>query len=312
MIENLYGKIFDYLRHDPIIGKLKVFKYLKDNVSYLQNIYHKYKRMADSVAIENITDCNRKCPYCPHFWTDREKGLMPEPLFRKIIDDLASFGYRGKIIFAPWSEPLLDKRLSSLVKYTNSELPKSKITILTNGDFLSVKKTMELVDAGVEEIDVSDNYTVYDNQYTIDKPKQAIQTYNQLDGTYKRSIHFHDPNYKKIRGLDRFHNRSGLVPLKDCIAVESFFKMCELPEMILTINYKGEALLCARQWGDTPVYGDVSYEHITDIWRKEEFVQDRAALRKGIFKWDVCKDCGVGYPLDPMELLSLKNLISKI
>lgn len=129
------------------------------------------------------------------------------------------------------------------------------------------------------------NYTVYDNQYTIDKPKQAIQTYNQLDGTYKRSIHFHDPNYKKIRGLDRFHNRSGLVPLKDCIAVESFFKMCELPEMILTINYKGEALLCARQWGDTPVYGDVSYEHITDIslpepqlraWREVERAADGA------------------------------------
>jgi MoaA/NifB/PqqE/SkfB family radical SAM enzyme len=312
MIENLYGKIIDYLRHDPIISKLKVFKYLKDNVSYLQDNYYKYKRMADSVAIENTADCNRKCPYCPHFWTDREKGLMPESLFKKIIDDLASFGYRGKIIFAPWSEPLLDKRLSSLVKYTKSKLPKSKITILTNGDFLTVKKTMELVDAGVEEVDVSDNYTVSENQYTIDEPKQAIQTYNQLDEKYKKSVHFHDLNYKKIRGLDRFHNRSALVPLKDCIAVESLFKMCELPEMILAINYKGEALLCVRQWRDTPVYGNVSFEHVKDIWRKEEFVQERAALRKGIFKWDVCKDCGVGYPLDPMELSSLKGSISKV
>jgi len=166
--------------------------------------------------------------------------------------------------------------------------------------------------SGVDMIDVSDHYEILDNRYAISEAKQAIKTYQQLGEDDKKNLHFHDANYRKIRGLERFHNRSDLIPLKDYISIENLCKICSLPEEIVTVNYQGNVVLCARQWIDSPTYGNVTNEHIKTIWKKPEFAQVRKALRKGIFELELCKNCGFGYPPEPAEILELKASQSTI
>lgn len=288
------------------LRKNKPARLLKDNVEFLQDLYHSLKPMSDAVAIENITDCNRKCPYCPHFWQERKSLLMPEPIYRKIIHDLAQLSYEGTLVFAPWSEPLLDDRLTGFIEYAKARLPRCRVTLLTNGDLLTLKKFRELAFAGTDMIDVSDHYTILDGRYAALKPEQAVKTYRRLGEEERKILHFHKHNDRKIRGLERFHNRSGLVPLKNCILLKLLQHRCSFPEKILAVNHKGDVLLCARQWTEKPAYGNVAGEGLRAIWKKKEYVQERKALRKGFFRPEVCQKCGCGDLLTPEEVLELK------
>lgn len=68
------------------------------------------------IEIETITECNRKCVYCPNYQYDRGKHLMSEKCYKKIIDELAGIGFRGRVSPHFYGEPLLDKRLPDLIK----------------------------------------------------------------------------------------------------------------------------------------------------------------------------------------------------
>jgi len=216
-----------------------------------------------------------------------------------MIDDLGRLKYRGKIIFAPWSETLLDERLPSFVRYAKARLPKSQIVVQTNGDLLTREKFEELREAGVGHIDVSDHYRREGDRYVIEEPRQAIRTYRQVDDAAKKMIHFHDLNYKRIRKIEPFHNRSGLVPLQDLISHERLYKKCSLPEGTMTINHAGEVLLCCRQWVDLPSFGNIKNDDIKKIWNAAEFRKIRKNLREGIFELELCRECGYGYLPDP-------------
>ena len=107
--------------------------------------------------------------------------------------------------------------------------------------------------------------------------------------------------------MDMFHNRCGLVPLKDCISYENLSKTCDWPEGGITIDSKGQVLLCCRQWTDKPTYGNVQNEHISDIWKRAEFSRIRKNLRKGIFELELCNTCGMGYLPDADQVEKLKT-----
>jgi 8-amino-3,8-dideoxy-alpha-D-manno-octulosonate transaminase len=231
---------------------------------------------------------------------------MERPLFEKIIHDLAEMRYQGTVIFAPWSEPLLDPRLPSLVEYAHRHLPRSAVTILTNGDLLTLELFRELRRAGVGHFDISDHFKIVGGRYVIDEPAGAARTYQSVDQKEQGTLHFHDSNSKRIRGLDRFHNRAGAVPLDHCVSVQQACATCLLPEAYLTIGYDGRVVLCARQWEATPVYGNAGLERIRDIWRNPAFRNTRRDLRRGVFELDLCRRCELGDLLDPAEVSRLR------
>jgi len=232
---------------------------------------------------------------------------MPEPIFKKIVDDLSSLDYGGNIIFAPWSEALLDSRLPHFVAYGRSKLPKCHIEIQTNGDLLTFDKFKELCRAGVDEFHVSEHFKIADDQYVRDVPRQAIKTYLKLDQDDKKAIHFDDSNSKRIMRMDWFHNRSGLVPLQDCVSIESLCSKCDFPESILSINYKGGVLLCAKQWKDHPTFGNVQDKPLKDIWQETRYKGIRKNLRKGVFELELCRNCWFGYLPEASQIEGLKS-----
>jgi sulfatase maturation enzyme AslB (radical SAM superfamily) len=71
----------------------------------------------EQVAIETISDCNRKCHYCVQSKIARKKYLMPENVFTRIIDELSEWGFKGTLEPGFISEELLDERLVDLFAY---------------------------------------------------------------------------------------------------------------------------------------------------------------------------------------------------
>ena len=105
------------------------------------------------INMETSTVCNRRCSYCPNSIYDRglekNKKDMPFWLFKKIIDELSEINFEGRLSPHFFNEPLLDERIFTLIKYAITKLPKARIVLYTNGDFLTPITYNALIEAGV-------------------------------------------------------------------------------------------------------------------------------------------------------------------
>jgi len=232
-----------------------------------------------SVEIETITWCNRTCSYCPNSKFDRgliqNKKEMSIELFQKIIDDLKGIDYRFNIKPHFYGEPLLDNRLEELMRYTKKQLPKCKITIVTNGDLLDIERFYTLIDAGVDLFLVT--------QHGETMPKKFYDLLDTLKGSkLRKTITF--------RGRieeDNLFNRGGLVQPKN----EMLFKTCDFPSKAMVIDYQGNVVLCCNDYHSSIVLGNLVKENLMSIWNKESNKQLRQNINKGVFDLEICRKC---------------------
>jgi len=138
-----------FVKHNKFLYPL-FYKLLRCNrtVFILNGFWRNTDILFDSVEIETISICNRKCSFCPLAYDDTPGEIMADETFDKIINELKELNFKGEIAFSGYGEPLLDKQLRSRVEKIKKELG-SFIEIVTNGDFLTYKKFKELVSMGV-------------------------------------------------------------------------------------------------------------------------------------------------------------------
>ncbi|MFA5724337.1 MAG: radical SAM/SPASM domain-containing protein [Candidatus Pacearchaeota archaeon] len=119
------------------------------------------KDMFDAVNLEISTACNRKCAYCPNSIFPRgeikNQRLMDLELINKILDELGKLNFKGKINTCHYNEPLLDKRLPEIAKLIKQKVPKCKLIINSNGDYLTEELENNLKKSGVDKISVSEH-----------------------------------------------------------------------------------------------------------------------------------------------------------
>lgn len=94
-----------------------------------------------NLQIETASGCIARCGFCPHSSMSREpKGLMPEELFRRIIDECAEWPRPpSRVLPFGTNEPFMDPRMPDLMRYVNEKLPKSELTIFTIGALFTEK-----------------------------------------------------------------------------------------------------------------------------------------------------------------------------
>ncbi len=225
-----------------------------------------------NVEIETSSRCNRVCVYCPNSFNHRGTFFMRESLFFRIIDQLKELGFSGIIRPHFYNEPLLDKRLPALLKYTRNSLKHATIHLYTNGDFLTDELFSELISAGVNKFIVtSHDGTIRDGMKTL------------LSTPMGKQYIYHQFITKKTRLL----NRGGTVKVNNQIIL----KTCDIPTTNITINYKGQVVLCCNDALSQNVMGDLNTETILDIWRNPKFRQIRKETMVGDYKLDICKKC---------------------
>ncbi len=108
----------------------------------------------DILLIETVGNCNLACTMCPTVNYDEGKFLMPKPVFERILEFVAQnpinhFDMTG------WGEPLLDKKLHQKIAAIRELRPKATITFTTNGTLFSDKRIGEIVESGVNHVNVS-------------------------------------------------------------------------------------------------------------------------------------------------------------
>ncbi len=237
------------------------------------------------VEIETSTACNLRCRYCPNSISDRglvkNNKQMPTALFKRIVDELAAIGFSGEFHPHLYNEPLLDARLPQLLQYVRDKLKDCKIALFTNGLYLTLAKYLELVQIGVNSICVTRHQSADPPHIEKIIHHRRVFGHNSLKFEYLRE------------GLDKeiLFNRGGLIPLKKIIHQT---KTCTWPSYYLTINYKGDVLLCCNDYNASFPVGNVAYQSIMEIWRKSYNQKLRACIRTDAAKVKLCRDCKIG------------------
>jgi radical SAM protein with 4Fe4S-binding SPASM domain len=231
-----------------------------------------------SIEIEINSHCNLACSYCPNSISERiEKGTMDFVLFQKILSQLSERNYRGKIAFDFFNEPMLAKNFDQFVRATREALPESPIELYTNGTLInSEERAKELVNNGISKVVVTKHEEVQELKFQ--------KVYDQLDLEIKDRF-----TIKDFRDLT-LTNRGGL--LENTGENVTANLPCQIPSIMMSVTVKGNVLACFEDYNQTLVMGNVSEEHILDIWENEKFCQFRESLFKGERnQHEICKNC---------------------
>lgn len=264
-----------------MINKSTIIKTRVTNLKHYMSNIAKYGNFDffDAILIETATACNRRCSYCPNSIYDRgqvgNNKLMDVDLYKKIIDDLADMKYKGTVKPFNFNEPLLDKRLLDLVRYTREKLPKSNIHIATNGDYLTFELYKKLIDAGITAI-----YITPHRETMPDHIKGLFAKLKDRDD--KVTI-----KYNHLTPESTLANRGGLVQVKQ----RSPIPRCVIAPITIQISYEGNAFLCCNDYFGKYTFGNVREKSIKEIWKDPAYVNKRKELRKGVYKYEICKKC---------------------
>lgn len=228
-----------------------------------------------NIEIEINSLCNRRCRYCPNFNHTRDEVFLEEELFYKIINELKNIGFKGKLAFSMFNEPLLDKRLPRFIAHVKKELPSVYTYLNTNGDFLTLPLWKELREAGLDFANVT--------QYDAKINKNVEEILHALSPDEKKYLYVHP--------LDYINNRAGLVKTGHNIKLP-IKEYCHCPFDQISVNYKGKVVLCANDYLGIVEIGDLRSESIVDLWeskvfkdyRKKLFFKDRSHLK-------LCESC---------------------
>ena len=243
--------------------------------------------------------CNRSCSFCPvsnpEIFTNKHEGINID-LYKKIINDLSQVQYNGKIIFSAFSEPLLNKDINILVKYTKEVLPECFLEINTNGDVIKkdIKKVFKLYESGLDCLIIS----VYDGKEAYDEFKE-IQRENKIPEVKfilrRRYFDKESGNYGII-----FSNRAGTVDLTSFNnqddSVEKSLpleRVCYYPFYNVMIDYNGDMLLCPHDWAKKLILSNLADTNIIEVWDEKllNFARKRLSSKKRTFS--PCNTCDV-------------------
>lgn len=78
------------------------------------------------ILIQTNNKCTRRCEFCLYGMKDIkiEDHVMPDWLFRKIIQELNQIDYSGRISLFEINEPLTDPRIIDMVRYAKKTFPR--------------------------------------------------------------------------------------------------------------------------------------------------------------------------------------------
>jgi hypothetical protein len=273
------------------------------------------------VEIETSRYCNRSCDWCPNgSSTGRNyQELMKWDLLLKILSDLSDISYEGWLALHNYNEPLANPRLLEEIEVSLNYLPKSKISIFTNGDFLSLDKLTQLVDSKVSYIRV----TLYPNPselgnsisearilkwlhtkkldtlissiYEIKKVRQGLALITSICNSHIEVI---NPN------INTYNWRGGTTKK---ITGTIRDRPCYMTLHSASVDFRGLMKMCCNVYPDIAAHsqyivGDLSTESFLNLWLSQKMQEYRDVhINQKWEKSSICAMCSQELPVSQVK-----------
>lgn len=240
-----------------------------------------------SVDVTTIDLCNRTCVFCPRHnpevYPNRNLRMTADGA-RTIAKKLQDIDYSGTIAISGFGENLLNPEIVDIVKEFRVANPKAHLECNTNGDPLTAKKARELLKVGLDCL----NINLYDG------PEQLEHFDKMLEGIptekYKYRVHWGEDDYGII-----YNNRSGMIRWIDdsLSASKAITSPCYYPFYKMYVDWNGDVLFCANDWGRVRVVGNLQQQSVYEVWMSKEMHKVRAHLMEGDRSLKPCNTCNV-------------------
>lgn len=228
--------------------------------------------------------------WCPRHQDKRELTFLSSSIIYKVIEFFKHHAFSGIIYLSGYSEPLIDPRLTDLVKYIKRQLPNSLILMFTNGIACDENLLNDVHAAGVDRIMLS-VYNQKENRrlgkIANNVPCASLWPRLQMSNTghdIDDRLNAYNENTKGIGGP------------------------CYMPSLYYFVRNNGDVNMCFWDWRYTQVFGNLYKDSVEATLMDEnrlainfQLVNDNRNVTP------VCKACQL--PHDRCTREYRKNLI---
>ena len=284
------------------------------------------------INVDPSDACNFQCKFCPtgdrklmEATPGRGHGIMDFNLYKKIVDDICEFEKPIKVLrLYKDGEPLLNPRLAEMIKYAKEKKCSERIDTTTNASLLNPAKNLDLIEAGLDRINISiegvnaaqylnfSNYKIefdklvvnirhfYENRKQCemivkingdtlteyDKNKFYEIFGNIADGVYIEHIMSCWPEFE-LNGVE-INQEFGIYGQKI-----NEVQICPYIFYSFSVNSDGMASTCFLDWSRKLIIGDTKVQSVRDIWFGDKlFDYQRLFLSMKRTEHPVCGLCG--------------------
>ncbi|WP_234119681.1 radical SAM/SPASM domain-containing protein [Clostridium hydrogenum] len=276
------------------------------------------------IFVDPSSSCNFRCKFCFNRNKDKsDSKVMKFDLFVKIINDLKQFPNKLKVLrLYKDGEPLVNKRLPEMIAYAKQMNVAESIDFTTNGSLLCPEKNLELIESGVDAINISVEGLSAEKYLEVSGVKIDFDRYvENIRHLYKNRkncrIHIKTTDVNIENEEERFYEIFGNIcdeisiekvvpiwPNVDITDVKSDFKtglynqkikgvkVCPYIFYSMSINSDGSVSSCFIDWQHTNVIGDVRQNSVKEIWEgiaMKELRMSHLKMQKD--KHNICSEC---------------------
>ena len=299
------------------------------------------------VFVDPSDACNFRCKFCPTSSpvlmkkVGRSLKVMDFDLYKKIVNDINEFDKPLKVLrLYKDGEPLMNPRFAKMVEYAKKKGCADKIDTTTNGSLLNPRRNLEIINAGLDRINISVGGV--NRQQYADFCGYKFMDFDKFVGNIK---HFYDHRgdcemFIKINGdvitdEDKIKFYKVFGDITDGIHIEHVMscwydfevegneefgiygqpikevEVCPYPFYSFSINSDGSASVCFLDWSRKLLIGDVRKQSVREIWEGEKLYEyQKMFLLKNRYEHHICCNCSQlshGMPVDLDEYIQKKG-----
>jgi len=299
----------------PLVVDNPIYKY-----AYQRQIAHTVKAHSAKpqiVQLELTNLCNLRCVNCPNKDKKRKQGFMEMKTYCKIIDECVELGVQN-IYLCGLGEPLLHKSLLHMINYAKIK-GIGTLTLYTNGILLTPQLGKELINSGLDELNVSIDAATAMTYSKMRPPgnlvvvernlRNFINLRNRMESTkplviakfMKEATNADEVSLfkRKWKGwadeifISFPHNWGGATS-----GGKSEWKRnkkrepCTMPFRFMSILWDGRVSLCCLDDEGKVLLGDTKETSIVEIWHREKLQEIRKIhLDSDFNKIPLCDKC---------------------
>jgi len=240
------------------------------------------------IQIETITTCNAKCGFCPHPGLARDYNVMGMPLYRKIIDEVATLPLIEYIYIVGLGETLLDPHLLDRVRYIRGKGMKNTIGMFTNGFLATHDRIDALYAAGISVIHFSLNANSAEEHEQVmgvrglyGKVTAAVEYALRTSGAGRLA----QPCAVGSAGFDAARFRKTWGPAAQVWREDNFaggteaftspLPECDFPQTQINVLWDGRVTTCCMDPTGKRVFGDLRTQTIREVFNSEPYTTFR-------------------------------------
>lgn len=284
------------------------------------------------INVDPSDACNFQCSFCPTGdrklmkKINRPLKTMAFDMYKKIIDDIKEFDQPLKVLrLYKDGEPLFNPKFAEMVKYAKESGYILRVDTTTNASLLNPKRNLEIIEAGLDRINISVeginaqqymNFSKYkiDFDKFVDNIRHFYHNKKQCEVVVKINGDTLSEDDKKLfvaifkdiaDGVyiehimscwPEFELRDGLeVNQKHGIYGQEIQEVSVCPYVFysFSINSDGQASLCFLDWSRKLLIGDAKIQSVKEIWHGDKIREYQAMfLRHDRKKHPICSNCG--------------------